>query len=207
MIAAWPQAKLLITGKRRIFRRDCLELEAHKGGELLTIFVCHFKSMSGGRDESIGTRQAEALAVRRIIEEKFEDPASANWIIVGDLNDYRHQVKVLVGGEEARPLTDDEPSGIDPLLHDGFSINLSDRLDEMDRWTQFYSGDKTKTQLDYILASPAINDSTTDTPKIVRNGLPIRVPSSDGIQRYPRIGWDRPKASDHCPVSIELNVR
>lgn len=44
--------------------------------------------MGGGRGKSMGTRQAEALAVRRIIEKKYEDPASASWAIVGDLNDY-----------------------------------------------------------------------------------------------------------------------
>jgi hypothetical protein len=24
--------------------------------------------------------------------------------------------------------------------------------------------------------------------------------------RYPRVGWDRPKASDHCPVVVELDI-
>ena len=27
---------------------------------------------------------------------------------------------------------------------------------------------------------------------------------ADASPRYPRIGWDRPKASDHCPVVMDL---
>lgn len=206
-VAAWPATKKVIGSRRRIFRRDCLELEVRKQGKTLSVFNCHFKSMSGGRPKSVGIRQAEALAVRRIIEEKFDNPAEANWIIVGDLNDYRHQVKVFADGrEEARPLADDKPSGLDPFLHDGFAINLMDRRDPLDQWTHFYANDRTKTQLDYVLASPALAASSADVPQIFRHGMPFRVPNTDDIERYPRVGWDRPKASDHCPVTIELDV-
>ena len=31
------------------FRRDCLEADIVKDGRVLTLFVCHFKSMYGGR--------------------------------------------------------------------------------------------------------------------------------------------------------------
>ena len=24
--------------------------------------------------------------------------------------------------------------------------------------------------------------------------------------RYPRAGWDRPKASDHCPLTVDLDI-
>ncbi|MEM8920018.1 MAG: endonuclease/exonuclease/phosphatase family protein, partial [Pseudomonadota bacterium] len=33
----------------RVFRRDCLEVDVEKQGRRLTLFVCHFKSMNGGR--------------------------------------------------------------------------------------------------------------------------------------------------------------
>ena len=51
-----------------------------------------------------------------------------------------------------------------------------------------------------------------DDHEIVRRGLPYRVPvrarNPDGtpFERYPRVGFDRPKASDHCPVVIELEI-
>ena len=43
---------------------------------------------------------------------------------------------------------------------------------------------------------------------IIRNGQPYRTPFPPGqaVERYPRIGWDRPKASDHCPVVMALEL-
>ena len=45
-------------------------------------------------------------------------------------------------------------------------------------------------------------------PEIVRYGQPFRTPFPVGqlVERYPRTGWDRPKASDHCPVVMELQL-
>jgi len=44
----------------RIFRRDCLEVETNVGNKDLILFVCHFKSMSGGRDKTMCVRDALA---------------------------------------------------------------------------------------------------------------------------------------------------
>ena len=43
---------------------------------------------------------------------------------------------------------------------------------------------------------------------ILRSGLPHRVvcPPAQDEPRCPRIGWDRPKASDHCPVAATLRL-
>ena len=45
-------------------------------------------------------------------------------------------------------------------------------------------------------------------PDIIRNGQPFRTlfPPGQEVERFPRVGWDRPKASDHCPVAISLDV-
>jgi len=45
-------------------------------------------------------------------------------------------------------------------------------------------------------------------PDIVRKGQPWRTPFPPGqeVERFPRAGWDRPKASDHCPVAITLDL-
>ena len=70
--------------------------------------------------------------------------------------------------------------------------------------------------LDYVLLSPGLGKGAQ--AEILRRGLPYRAPldpraddrsiatlSSAG-GRYPRIGWDRPKASDHCPVVVSFDL-
>jgi len=180
-----------------IFRRDCLEVETNVGGQDLFIFVCHFKSMSGGRDRTMPVRRAEASAVRRIIEDKWpNDHAQRNWIITGDLNDY------LVDGN-GQPIA----HGLEPLFDNHFSVNLVENMPAADQWTHYYTGDGSCNQLDYILASPAVDASNPYVqPDIIRNGQPHRVPGIENVVRYPRVGYDRPKASDHCPVAVTLTI-
>jgi len=64
-------------------------------------------------------------------------------------------------------------------------------------------------QLDYLLASPSLAETNPRAvPDIVRAGQPWRTPFPPGqaVERYPRIGWDRPKSSDHCPVAVSLHL-
>lgn len=180
----------------RIFRRDALEVTTKVEERHLVIFVCHFKSMAGGRGKTQPVRVAEATAVRRIVEERFDDPAQENWLIAGDLNDY----------------TEDEQGnrvegGLEPLLGDGFCVNLVANLPDGERWTHYFPGERSRHQLDYLLASPAIAERNPGVrPEIIRRGQPHRVPGIEEVDRYPRVGFDRPKASDHCPVAVTLEV-
>ena len=98
------------------------------------------------------------------------------------------------------------------LLSDRFVINVMQRIEPLARWTTYHSrgpAERQLCQLDYILLSPALAAKNPDAkPDIIREGQPFRVIAPDGQigTRYPRIGWDRPKASDHCPVAITLNL-
>jgi endonuclease/exonuclease/phosphatase family metal-dependent hydrolase len=181
--------------KQRVFSRDCLEVNVEKNKKTLAIFVCHFKSMMGGRPQTKVKREAEAAAVRKIIEERYDNPAKSDWIIVGDLNDYTED-------HQGKP---DTGHGLGPLLDDGFCVDLVKKIKTPeDRWTHFYAGKREYHQLDYILVSPSLAKKNPGVaPVIVRNGTPYRAEEYRG-ERWPRVGWDRPKASDHCPVVVTL---
>ena len=116
--------------------------------------------MGGGRDDSMGMRQLEAITVREIINRKFDNPADALWCVVGDLNDYQQVIKVRkeldANGNQVEDVVVENESGVDPLLTEGFGVNLAQNLAAADRWTHYYASGRHKTQLDYIIASPAL---------------------------------------------------
>ena len=218
--------------KDRIFRRDCLEVDLGIAGRRLTLFVVHLKSMGPGREEMPGrdwtrpVRLAESLAVRHIVRRRFgADRADGmRWLVVGDLNDYRERVAVTGDRVDGFAFTalKEATSGIGPLLADEFGTDLVARRPADDRWTLHYeTGDvpdprrpggrelRHLVQLDYMIASRALADGNPDAvPDVIRSGLPHRVicPPAQDATRYPRTGWDRPKASDHCAVAVTLRM-
>ena len=206
----------------RVFRRDCLEVDLTVGGVPLTLYLVHFKSMGpprnglDGRAATMPLRIAEARAVRKIIEERFgrDHAAGKRWAVCGDCNDYRQRV-VIEGDAYSGyrfAVADEESSCLDTLVADGFCENVVERRPEADRWTLYHTRgpqERHLCQLDYILLSPALaRRNANAVPDIVRNGQPWRTPFPDGqeVERFPRVGWDRPKASDHCPVAITLDL-
>lgn len=206
----------------RIFRRDCLEIDVTVGGVPLTIYSVHFKSMGSprngmdGRQATMPIRMAEAQAVRRIIEDRFgkEQAAGRKWVICGDLNDYRE--RIVVGGDQVAghnfTIAKEAQSAVNVLLAGGFCENVVERMPEMERWTLYHTRgpqERHLCQLDYVLLSDALARSNAKAmPAIVRRGQPWRTvfPPGQEVERFPRAGWDRPKASDHCPVAITLDL-
>ena len=206
----------------RVFRRDLLEVHLRVGDRRLTLYVTHLKAMGGARENDLGEwidgrtwsmpiRVAEARAMRAIIE-RNHGPAH-NWAICGDLNDYDERIVVREGeGAADFEPVDDPSAALSVLMADGFAINPVKALPFEQRWTLFHAdgrGTRHLCQLDYVLLSPALAGANEDRlPTIVRGGQPYRTPVPDGvaIERYPRIGWDRPKASDHCPVAITVTL-
>ncbi|MDM9621061.1 endonuclease/exonuclease/phosphatase family protein [Rhizobium sp. S96] len=206
----------------KIFKRDCLELDLLVGGLPMTLYVVHFKSMGSPRDGLDGrrytmpVRRAEARAVRRIIEDRFGagHTVGKRFVICGDMNDYQERVDVI-GARRAGYTFDhqvESESALDVFSHDGFAENVVRRRDPLDRWTLYHARgpeEQWLCQLDYIWLSPALAKANAGRlPEIVRNGQPYRTvfPPGQEVERYPRTGWDRPKASDHCPVVMTLDL-
>ena len=206
----------------RIFRRDCLEIDVTVGGVPLTLYLVHFKSMGSprngldGREATMPLRIAEAQAVRRIIEERFGKDLAADksWAICGDMNDYRQRVKIAGDAVDGYrfEVVDENQSCINVLTAGGFCENVVERRPEMNRWSFYHTRgpeERHLCQLDYILLSKGLAEkNATAIPDIVRNGQPWRTifPPGQEVERFPRAGWDRPKASDHCPVAITLDM-
>ncbi|WP_137702763.1 endonuclease/exonuclease/phosphatase family protein [Marimonas lutisalis] len=169
-----------------LFRRDCLEVEI---GEL-TLFICHFKAPYPDVEKAWQVRRAEALSVRHLIETQFPDPASALWLVLGDLNDPRDTPK---GRDRA----------IAPLLPP-FSVNLLDRVPEQDRWSWYQPEEGVYACPDKMLASPALAHRFPEArPSILREGL------GHETRRYggpflPGTGTHRPHASDHAALSVRF---
>lgn len=189
-----------------VFSRDCLELDVElNGSSSLTLYVNHLKSMFDKKDPCHGRRrtrerrEGQARAVKDIVIQRFGEKAGEHpFVVLGDLNDY---------------LEDDDQgkTGIEELVRWEQVENIVERRPEDDRWTHFFKGNRrcgipqAYRQLDYILLSRALADTNRGLPLIERRGSPKRAEKYRG-PRFPGVGWDAPKASDHCPVVMDLTV-
>jgi len=74
----------------------------------------------------------------------------------------------------------------------------------MDRWTHHYEPENSYAALDHIFLSPALAArNARPMVSITRMGLSWRAQRYEGM-RLPGVGWSHPKASDHCPISLEF---
>lgn len=206
----------------KIFKRDCLELDLRIGDKPFTLYVTHFKSMTNNRgpgdarQSTMAIREAEAKAIRHIIEARFgaDGTRNKNFAICGDLNDYQERLVISGNKREGYRFTPaSEPrSALDVFSRDGFAVNPVMRRPVDDRWTLYHSRgpqEQHLCQLDYIWLSPSLAERNPNRiPEIIRNGQPYRTifPPGQEVERFPRTGWDRPKASDHCPVVMEFDL-
>lgn len=173
-------------GDARVFRRDCLQVRV---GEL-TLFICHFKAPYPDAESAWITRRHEAAAVRRLIEQHFTRPEAALWMVVGDLNEPADG-----GRGEARAIA--------PLVQD-FAVDLVARIPPDARWS-FHEPDSNRySRPDALLASPTVAARWPDAkPFLVRAGMDRRARRYPG-PRFSGVGRQRPHASDHAALAIDL---
>ncbi len=166
---------------RPVFSRDCLRVELGA----VVLFAVHFKAPYPDPAAARARRRLEALAVRRLIERRFADPARALWLVLGDLND---------------PPTDPERA-VAPLLAP-FATDLTLRMPARDRWT-WRGEDGAQGCPDTMLASPALAARWPGAiPQAIRAGLDRD--AGDGQPRLEDVGALRPHASDHAALVLDL---
>ena len=142
--------------------------------------------------------QAEGLSLAKADSfSRFDNPAEANWIVCGDLNDFLEKDGVSDTGH-----------GLGPLVDGGFALDALMMSDKpaLERWTHHYPDEDSYAALDHFLLSPALaRKNPRPDMRITRSGLPWRAERYTGM-RLPGIGWTAPKASDHCPLTIEFEI-
>lgn len=188
-----------------IFSRDCLECDVVlPENKRIRLFINHFKSMydkndqCNGRSKSHKKRLIQSQRVKEIVLEEFPN-GEGDFIVLGDLNDY------LESDSQG-------DTGIDAIVNWDKVENIVKRCPAEEQWTHYYEGNtkcgfpKTYKQLDYILLSKSLAEANPSSiPKIIRKGLPFDADRYTG-PRFEGIGNKKPKASDHCPVVVQLNV-
>lgn len=177
-------------GTSSLFSRDCMEVDIDVEGKSLTLYINHFLSMMKGREESHERRAEQVKAVADILDARWEKKKhKGNFIVLGDFNDYV-----------------DKDTSLKPLVKHPHLENVLDRLPADERWTHYWAGGGEYRQLDYLLVSKTLAEKNSDAePVVMRKGLPYRATQYDG-DRFDDVGEHEPKASDHCPLAIDLTL-
>jgi predicted extracellular nuclease len=143
-------------------------------------------------------RSRQAQRVKEIVLERFPG-GDDMYAILGDFNDYLE--------------TDSQGiSAITDLVRWHKIVNVIERLPKEERWTIYFEGNEqcgqgaTYKQLDFILLSRSLAENNQSAiPTIIRKGIQRTATLYKG-PRFEGIGEIAPRASDHCPVVIELKI-
>ncbi len=177
-------------GTRRIFSRDCLEVEIElPNGKMLYVLCNHFKSRGyGAAAENDAKRKRQAEYVAQYL--KAYD-LSRDWVVVaGDLND-----------SPSRP-----PHTLGPLLNvNGLFDVLALQFPQAParRWTYHYNSFE---QIDYLLVSRALRNRFRRAG-VERRGIAGLADLTNGAEtEYDTVThWSR-AASDHAAVWAEFDL-
>jgi endonuclease/exonuclease/phosphatase family metal-dependent hydrolase len=172
-----------------LFSRDCLEVDVDVEGKTLALYVNHLKSMMGGRPETRKRRLEQTERVAELVDAHWKAlDYKGNFVVCGDFNDY-----------------EDADTGLTPLLQHPQLVNVIKRLPADAQWTHYWAGGGDYRQLDYLLLSKALADKNAGNPVIMRKGMPHRAEKYTG-PRFDEVGENEPKASDHAPVYMDLDL-
>ena len=167
-----------------VFRRNLLRLEMPG----LTLFACHLKAPWPDPEAAWQVRRHEASAIRHLIAARFPNPASAPWLILGDLNE---------------PFAEPRSERAAAVILPPFSVDLLSRLPEEERWTYALPDGQAHARPDGLLASAALARAwPAACPLILRAGMGREAGAPP--PHLPGTGWHRPHASDHAALVLDL---
>ena len=173
-------------GGRRIFSRDCLEVEVLlPGGRSLWVLLNHFKSKGyGSRRRSDARRLAQAARVAEILDEGY-DLTRDLVVVAGDLND-----------------TPDSPA-LRPLLELNDLYDVLDTLAPAERWTYYY---RRPEQIDYLLVSRPLWHLLRAAGVERRGMYDVERLTGGAVKRFASVTSPRNAASDHGAVWAEFDI-
>lgn len=161
-----------------VFCRDCLQVDL---GELV-VFQVHLKAPPPDPLRALALRRLEVQALRGLIERRFDDPPRALWLVAGDFND-------------------PDREALAPLLAP-FGVVLMARMDPDERWT-WWRAEAGRGCPDGMIASPALAARWPDAvPRALRLGMARNAGGAE--VRLEAVGDDRPHASDHAALVLDL---
>lgn len=151
------------SGGRMTFRRDLLQVRIEPpAAPGFDVFVVHLKCCGG--DDDIRIRNAEAVAVRKILDDQLKNDPNARFVICGDFNDRSESqaLKVIRGSGAGM---------------------LKDFLSDLPEGALTYNKPPHLSMIDFILASPAMARHYVaksyriidgDTAKAASDHFPVR---------------------------------
>ncbi|MBI3859322.1 MAG: endonuclease/exonuclease/phosphatase family protein [Thaumarchaeota archaeon] len=192
--------------KKRLFSRDCLEvgLSLVEGADtVLTLFVNHFKSQlaksKAEAKKALEKRGRQASWVASMLQQRYgQDLQTGDFVVLGDFN-------ANFDADELQPLL--QLPGLKNVVQTSpLEVPGQSAVSDEDRWTHYFGGDKSTSQLDYILLSPHLaGGSQSEKVVIEKRGLADYVKPYKG-PRFKGVGPAGTEASDHCAVFTALNV-
>lgn len=148
-----------------VVKRGLLEIVFSSGGREWRLFNLHLKSRYTDRMDdpnSIERRNAEASAIRDLVDEQLRADPEAALFVVGDFNDHR----------ASRPLRRFLQINERPFLE---MLPVGD--DRGDSWTHFFAKEEAYERIDFVLLSPAARAMVTEGSAAIPDSPAMRTAS------------------------------
>ncbi|MEO1798316.1 MAG: endonuclease/exonuclease/phosphatase family protein, partial [Pseudomonadota bacterium] len=173
------------TEGKRIFSRDCLEVEVLTPAGPVHVLANHLKSKSRGGDDR---RKAQANEIKSILGTRY-NLATDKVIVLGDLND-------TPASDPLSPLLSM------PALTDALEL---EGLPDAARWSYVYEG--RAQQIDYILISDGLRGSFRSAG-LERRGMPPEylAGQTPTVSAFPTIDNWRNAGSDHAAIFADFEI-